>query len=215
MKIGIIGASGKSGRYLTAEALLQGHDVTAIVRDGGKITDGRVGILVRDLFAVMPDDVTGFDVVIDAFRAPEGQEEQHRTSMIHLIGLFEHLPKVRLLVVGGAGSLYTDTTRTKHLMDGADFPPAFLPTAINMGSAFENLRKSKVNWTCLSPAAVYDPNGVRTGKYTLGDDVMILNQDGESYVSYADYAIAMIDEVTRKAYVNKRFTVVSDRNAAA
>ena len=211
MKIGIIGAGGKSGRHLVAEALRQGYDATAIVRDKKKIADLPVPVLERDIFSITPEDVAGFDAVIDAFKAPEGKEDQHVSSMERLIAVFGKLPGVRLLVVGGAGSLFTSEGRTERLMDGKNFPPAFLPTASNMGIAFEELKGSKVDWTYLSPAAMYDPGGKRTGKYMLGGDVMITNKAGESYVSYADYAIAMIDEVASKAHAGKRFTVVSER----
>ena len=211
MKIAIIGASGKSGKHLTAEALGKRHEVTAIVRDKSKVYESGVTVLERDIFAVTPKDVSGFDVVIDAFKAPEGREEEHVTSMEHLIAVFERQPAVRLMVVGGAGSLYTDGTKTERLMDGKDFPPASLPTALNMANAFEKLQKSKVKWTYCSPAAFYDPEGPRTGKYMLGDDVVITNTVGESYVSYADYAVAMIDEAANRNYVGRRFTVVSER----
>lgn len=209
MNIGIIGASGKSGNRLMEEALRQGHTVTAIVRDRGKITDTRVAVLQRDIFAITSEDVARFDAVIDAFRAPQGTEEQHWTSMEHLISVFERLPDVRFLVVGGAGSLYVDAGKTERLMDSAGFPPAFLPTASAMGKAFEELKASAVNWTYLSPAAIYDPDGPRTGVYKTGGDVLVTNDAGKSYVSYADYAIAMIDELTNKAHVRERFSVVS------
>lgn len=211
MKIGILGASGKSGGFLTREALRQGYEVTAIVRDGKKIANPQVAILERDIFAIVREDVAGFAAVIDAFKAPEGREEEHRTSMEHLIQVFEGLPEVRLLVVGGAGSLYADASKTTLLMDSPGFPPAFMPTASNMAAAFEMLKASRVDWTYLSPAADYAPEGGRTGTYILGDDVLLRNRAGESYVSYADYAVAMIDELKNKAHVRKRFTVVSEK----
>ena len=211
MKIGVIGASGKAGRCLAAEALRQGHEVTAIVRDPKKVDKPDVAVLARDIFSLTPEDLAGFEVVIDAFKAPEGKEQQHRTSMDHLIGIFAELQNVRLMVVGGAGSLYTDESRTERLMESKNFPPAFLPTASNMGAAFEKLAASATLWTYCSPAAMFDPGGKRTGTYTLGNDVLILNRAGESYVSYADYALAMIDEVMRGKFRSKRFTVVSER----
>jgi len=212
MKIGIIGASGKAGQFLAGEALERGYGVTALVRDKSKITDPRLLILERDIFVLTPEDCAGFNAVIDAFKAPEGKEEQHLTSMEHLIAVFGQLPGVRLLVVGGAGSLFTDAGMSTRLMDTPSFPTAFLPTASSMGKAFEKLQASTVAWTYLSPAAEFDPRGRRTGFYTLGGDVMIRNRSGESYVSYADYAVAMIDEIRDKAHVGKRFTVVSEKN---
>jgi len=211
MKIGIIGASGKSGGFLTREALRQGHEVTAMVRDRNKILDHSIAVMELDIFSITPDNIKGLSAAIDAFRAPEGKEEQHLTSMEHLISVFESRPEVRLMVVGGAGSLFTDADKKTMLMNSPGFPSAYLPTATNMGQAFERLKASKVNWTYLSPAAEYDPDGKRTGSYALGGDVMIFNREGKSYVSYADYAIAMIDEVKNKAYANRRFSVVAEK----
>ena len=211
MKVGIIGASGKAGSFLMAEALNQGHQVTAMVRDRSKLAETRAEVVERDLFSLTPYDLSHFDVVIDAFKAPPGQESQHISSLEHLIGLVGPLPEPRLMVVGGAGSLYTDASRKIRLMDTEDFPPAFLPTASAMGEAFAKLRDSLANWAYLSPAAVFDPRGKRTGKYTLGWDVMIVNKSGESYVSYPDFAIAMIDEIRNKNYMRQRFSVVSEK----
>lgn len=211
MKIGIIGASGKTGSFVTQEALRQGYEVTAIVRDAKKIRDPNLTVLERDIFAITREDVQNFAAVIDAFRAPTGKEEQHLTSLEHLIAVFEDLPNTRLLVVGGAGSLYTGADRKTQLMNSPDFPPAFFPTASNMAAALKKLKQSKTNWTYLSPAAFYDPDGARTGKYALGSDVMRLNQSGESYVSYADYAIALIDEVKNQAHAREQFSVVAEK----
>lgn len=211
MKIAIIGASGKSGRRLVDEALRQGHEVTAIIRDKNTLTDKNIPILERDLFSLTPDDVSGFDAVINAFNAPAGREELHQSSLEHLIKVFEKTPHVRLIVVGGAGSLYTDKQKNMRLVESKNFPAAYFPAASNMAAAFAKLQGSNANWTYLSPAAMYDPTGKRTGSYTLGDDVLIANKSGESYVSYADYAIAMIDELKNKNHVRKRFTVVSEK----
>lgn len=211
MRIGIIGAGGKSGRELTAEALRRGHEVTAIVRNAKAVSNNRVTVLERDLFNLEPDDLAGFDVVIDAFKAPHDKKEQHISSIEHLITVLERLPTVRLLVVGGAGSLYTDHSKTQQLVDTKDFPPVFFPDAANMRQALVKLKASRVNWTYLSPAAMFDPEGEQSGSYILGEDVMIRNKAGESYVSYADYALAMLDEVDNRAHMGKQFSVVSEQ----
>jgi len=211
MRIAVIGATGKQGNLVVQEALKKGYDVTAIVRDKAKITSGLVKVIEKDIFDITADDVKKFDVVVDAFRAPNGKEEQHETSMKSLIRVFEAVPDTRLVVVGGAGSLYVDTEKTVQVMDTEGFPDAFKPTASNMGKGFEALKKSGVNWTYFSPAADFDFSGIRTGSYTLGEDNLIVNKGGESYVSYADYAVALVDEIEKKDHIRKRFTAVSER----
>ncbi|WAW09921.1 NAD(P)H-binding protein [Oxalobacter vibrioformis] len=211
MKIGIIGATGKSGSLLAAEALKQGHDVTGIVRFVNRVRDSRIHVLESDLFELNRNTLKSFDVVINAFRAPSGKEEEHLTSVEHLIAVFEDLPDVRFMMVGGAGSLYVDLQKKIPLYTTPDFPKDFLPTAANMAKAFSLLEKSTINWTYMSPAIEFDYEGKRTGRYTLGKDNVITNTRGESYISYADYALAMIDEVKNQAFIRQRFTAVSER----
>ena len=96
-------------------------------------------------------------------------------------------------------------------METANFPEAFKPTAKNMAKALSLLKESKVNWTYLSPSAYFDPNGNRTGKYAEGAETLLLNSEGESYISYADYAIALVDEIERQRHLRQRYTVVGER----
>ena len=92
---------------------------------------------------------------------------------------------MRLLVVGGAGSLYVNPEHTAQVMDGPDFPDAFKPLASNMGAALSELRRrDDVKWTYLSPAADFQADGERTGKYLLGGEELTLNERGESVISY-------------------------------
>jgi putative NADH-flavin reductase len=110
MRIGIIGASGKAGSLIAAEAKLRGHEVTAIVRDKKKVADKGYTVLEKDIYDLKAADLNEFEAVVDAFgTAFDGKSEiGHQKSLEHLIGIFNNLPNVRLLVVGGAGSLYTD-----------------------------------------------------------------------------------------------------------
>ena len=211
MKIGIIGATGKSGSLLAMEAIRQGYDVTGIVRFTGRFRDSRMRVLESDLFEISRYTVKDLDVVINAFRPPSGREEQHISSMEHLIAVFEDLPNVRFMVVGHAGSLYMDPEQKVQLYTTSDFPQNNLPVASAMAKGLELLSASRINWTYMSPAATFDFEGERTGCYTLGKDHVIKNADGESYVSYADYALAMIDEIKNRSFVQQRFTAVSER----
>ena len=212
MKIAVIGAAGKAGGLIAAEARLRGHSVTAIVRGNAEERlRGEYKVLNRDLFSLTSQDLAGFDVVIDAFGTPMGDPaaaRQHVTSMEHLIAILEPLPEVRLMVVGGAGSLYADERKTSLVMDS--IPEAWRAVPSAMMEAFEKLKKSKVNWTYFSPAAQFDFRGKRTGHYITTTDVQIMNPEGRSYISYADYAVAMVDEIDQKHFIGKRFTAVSD-----
>lgn len=205
MKIAIIGATGKAGQKITEEALSRNLDVTAIVRDAKKVT-ASIPTIEKDILSLTTEDLTPFDVVINAFGAPFGQEEQHVIVGKHLIEILNKL-QTRLLVVGGAGSLYVDEDKTLKVIDTPDFPAIFVPTASNQAKNFEDLKASSINWTFVSPSAFFDAEGPRTGNFVLGDDHLLINEEGNSYISYADFAIAMIDEVENAAHVQKRFTV--------
>lgn len=206
MKIGIIGATGKAGNLIMAEALKRNLDVTAIVRHPERL-QAKVPYLQKDLFAVTQADLVDFDIVIDAFNAPVGQEEMHLSSIKHLIDLLTGTD-VRLMVVGGAGSLYVSPD--VQLVDAPDFPDAFKPTASMMRDGLQLLENSHdLKWTYISPAADFRFAGARTGKYRLGTRDLPVNQDGQSVVSYADYAQAFIDEAVAAKHLNQQISVVS------
>ena len=128
----------------------------------------------------------------------------------HLLNLLEGT-NTRLIVVGGAGTLFIDSKGTM-LMDTLDFPAAYMGVAKATAESYFELKGStNVLWTYVSPAGDYDANGARTGKYVLGGDDLILNSKNESYISYADLALAIIDELKNKKFIQKRFTAVGER----
>lgn len=210
MKIAVIGATGRAGSLIVKEAAARGHEVTAIARGGG-ITPPAATVLEKDLFSLTYEDIKENDVIIDAFGAWKPETlEQHQTSLKYLADLLAGKPN-RLLVVGGAGSLYVDSTHSMRVMDTPGFPDMFKPLAYNMGKAFDALRvRADVKWTYLSPAGNFVADGPRTGKYIAGGEEIMVNSRGESQISYADYAIAMIDEAESGKHINARFTVVSE-----
>ena len=210
MKIVIIGANGKSGTNLVNEALKQGYDVTAIVRNKEYKNDN-VKVMYKDIFDLTKSDLAGFDAVISAFTAwtPE-TFPLHKKVAAHLVNLLEGT-STRLIVVGGAGTLFVDSKGTM-LMDTPDFPAAYMGVAkATAESYFELKGRSNLLWTYVSPAGDYDASGAHTGKYTLGGDNLILNSKNESYISYADLALAIIDELKNKKFIQKRFTAVGER----
>ncbi|WP_010290705.1 NAD(P)-dependent oxidoreductase [Kurthia massiliensis] len=210
MKIGIIGATGKAGSKILKEAKKRNHEVTAIVRDPSKLDALDTPVIQTDIFNLTSQDIESFDVVVNAFGAPPGQEDLHVTAGQHLIQTFEPTD-TRLIVVGGAGSLYVDEDKKTKLLDTPDFPEAFYPTASSQARNLEDLQASAINWTFASPSANFDPNGRRTGQYTIGNDVLLTNDEGESYVSYADFAYALLDEIENPSFEKQRFTVVSEK----
>ncbi|WP_088012372.1 NAD(P)-dependent oxidoreductase [Gottfriedia acidiceleris] len=211
MKIGIIGATGKAGSLILKEAVDRGHEVTAIVRNSSKLTNKTVSVLEKDLFDLNSNDIKQFDVVVNAFKAADGQEHLYIEAGNVLINALKGAKDTRLVVVGGAGSLYVDEEKKIQLVDTPEFPKEYFATASNMTKGLYDLQKATdINWTFISPAAFFDPNGKRTGTYQKGKDNFIVNKKGNSYVSYADYAIALLDEVENPQHLNERFTLVSE-----
>ena len=209
MKIAVVCANGKAGKLIVQEAMERGLDVTAVVRGENRTVAKQV--IKKDLFDLTPDDLKDFDVVIDAFGAwtPETLP-QHSTSLKHLCDILSG-SSIRLLVVGGAGSLYVDPAHTAQVMDGVDFPDMFKPLATNMGKALDELRaRSDVKWTYISPAADFQADGAKTGKYILGGEELTLNGKGESVINYADYAIAMVDEAISGEHIQERISAVAE-----
>lgn len=210
MKIAIIGASGKTGVNLVNEALKQGYDVTAIVRNKEYKNDD-VKVVHKDIFELTKADLAGFGAVISAFGAfTDATFPLYKKVAVHLANLLSG-SSTRLIIVGGAGTLLVDDKGTMA-MDTPGFPPEYMGVARAAAESFFELKtKSDVLWTYVSPAGDYDADGARTGKYVLGGDNMILNSQNESYISYADLAIAIIDELKNGAFVQKRFTAVGER----
>ena len=209
MKIAVVCANGKAGKLIVQEAMERGLDVTAVVRGENRTVAKQV--IKKDLCDLTADDLKDFDVVIDAFGAwtPETLP-QHSTSLKHLCDILSG-SSIRLLVVGGAGSLYVDPAHTAQVMDGVDFPDMFKPLATNMGKALDELRaRSDVKWTYISPAADFQADGAKTGKYILGGEELTLNGKGESVISYADYAIAMVDEAISGEHIQERISAVAE-----
>ncbi len=209
MKIAVVAAAGKAGRKIVREAADRGMDVTAFVRTASEI-DGAHTTVVRDIFDLTAEDCAGFDTVVDAFGAwtPETLP-QHSTSLAHLCDILSGTD-VRLLVVGGAGSLYVNAEHTICVSDTPDFPDAFKPLAAAMAKALGELRARKdVQWTYISPAGDFQADGERSGKYILGGEELTLNERGESIISYADYEVAMVDEIESGNHIGQRISVVS------
>jgi putative NADH-flavin reductase len=200
-KIAIIGATGRAGSQLLEEALRRGHSVTAIARNTAKLGQ-RAGVVTKDVdvadAAALQAAVAGHDVVISSAHfstiAPSA-----------ILGPVKKAGVKRLLVVGGAGSLLLPTGG--KLIDSPGFPDEYKAEASAGGVYLDTLRQEKeLDWSFLSPSAEF-VEGERTGKFRLGKDDLLVSVQGRSWISFADYAIAMIDEVETPAHSRQRFTV--------
>ena len=207
MKIAVICANGKAGRLIVNEAMQRGLDVTAVIRGENQSAAGK--FITKDLFDLNTADLKGFDVVVDAFGAwtPDTIGEIPKAAK-HLCDLVANTD-TRLLIVGGAGSLYVNPEHTATVADDPNFPAAFQPLAAAHDEALRQLRvRSDVKWTYISPAGDFQAEGERTGEYILGGEELTLNSRGESVISYADYAIAMVDEAISGKHIQQRISVI-------
>lgn len=205
--IAVVAANGHSGQLIVKEALERGHDVTVFVRSENRTPAKKA--VIKDIMELTAQDLEGFDAVVDAFGAwtPETLP-QHSTTLAHLSDILSG-SDTRLLVVGGAGSLYLNPEHSLTVAQGPDFPEVFKPLALAMGAALTELRKrDDVRWTYISPACDFQAEGERTGKYILSGDELTVNERGESIISYADFAVAMLDEIESGNHVGQRISVV-------
>ena len=199
-KIGLIGASGNAGSCILKELSDRGHSVTAIARNPDKIAalPGVTAVFgdVTDL-PHLSTLLAGHDAVVSSVRFSTGDPHA-------LIAAIRDSGVARYLVVGGAGSL--EVAPGVRLIDTPDFPDAYRAEATG-GARFLDLLRNEptLNWTFLSPSAMFVA-GERTGRFRLGKDALLSNEQGSS-ISFADYAIALVDEIETPAHERARFTV--------
>lgn len=207
MKLAVVAANGQAGQLITKEAVERGLDVTAIVRGENKTVAKNV--IKKDIFDLTKEDLKDFDVVINAFGIWDPEKLDNHTRILqHLSDLLSGT-QTRLLVVGGAGSLYVDEAKTTQLYQTPDFPQEYLPVATAMSKGLAELRKrDDVKWTYISPAGDFQADGDRTGEYIQAGEIFTVNSKGESVISYADYAIAMVDEATKGNHIKERISVL-------
>lgn len=203
MKIALVGASGNAGSRILRELVSRGHTVVAIARNPDKI-EAQPGV---SAIAANADDASSLaaalkdaEVVVSALHFAASDPEK-------LIAAVRQAGVGRYLVVGGAASLTLPGT-TQRLVDGGQIPPEWMPE-IRAGVQFLDRLKQEpegLDWVFLSPSMLFGP-GERTGKFRLGKDELLTAENGESSISYEDYAIALVDEIEAPRHHRERFTV--------
>ncbi len=189
------------------EAVSRGFDVTGF---GRKENNTKAQHYVqKDLFELTKEDLQGFDAVVDAAGAwTLDTMYVIPKAAIYLADLLKGT-ETRLVVVGGAGSLYVNKEHTSTVELQPTFPDSYKPVSAAHGLALAELRASEdVKWTYISPAGDFQADGERTGKYILAGEELTLNSRNESIISYADYALAMVDEIEKGNHIQQRISVV-------
>ena len=207
MKIAVVAANGKASRAIIEELIARGHAVTAFARSENK--SAAKDFVQKDILDLTKADLAGFDVVVDGFGAytPDTLPLHTKTSQ-HLSDLVAGAA-TRLYIVGGAGSLYVDPEHKVQLLDTPEFPAEFYALAKAQTEELAALRpRTDAKWIFVSPAADFQADGAKTGKYILGGEELTLNAAGESVISYADYALGMVDLIESGAHVGERVSLV-------
>ncbi|NRB40684.1 MAG: NAD(P)H-binding protein [Pseudomonadales bacterium] len=210
MDIAIVGAAGWIGNAVLQEALIRGHKVTALVRDPRKITTADVNITqfdINDTTHSLADAVSNSEVVVSALSGRHnGDHSIFSTAATRYLSQLTQTHAKRLLFVGGAGSL--EVAPGVKLVSTAAFPKEYKEESLAMDEAltlFLNT-SSPLNWTFISPAAELF-QGEKRGVYQLGKDKLLTDDEGNSRISAADYAVALVDELERGIYPKQRIAV--------
>ena len=206
MKVVLYGATGNSGRRILDELTSRGHTVTAVSRNPTGLP-ANVKAVTDDLSDVnkIAAILSGADAVVSAYAPPQDDTDQIIGVTERQIDAIRKAGKnIRLIVVGGAGSLHVAPGVT--VIKSGHLPAEWLPIATSHEKALELLKASDINWTYFSPAAFFEP-GKRTGRFRLSDTNLVANEKGDSRISMEDYAIALVDELEKPAHERAQFTI--------
>jgi putative NADH-flavin reductase len=211
MKITVFGAAGNIGKNVIDEAIMRGHEVTAILRNTLRADELNTAAKVVIGDASNIDDVIRLsaeqDIIISATRPPQGAEHQLVSTAQSLLSAVEKT-KTRLLLVGGAASLTVPNSQGVLVVDDLNWVGlAWRDIALACLAQYKLCQKNKVaDWSYISPPAMISP-GKRTGIFRLGTNELLVDEQGSSAISLEDFAIAVVDEAEQHQHRNTRFTV--------
>lgn len=208
-RIAVLGGTGYAGRHIVAEAAQRGHTVISVARSvPAERVEGATYLEATILDApALAAELQGVDVVVSAI-APRGDMlGMLRPNLVELLKALE--PQVRVGVIGGAGGSLVAEGGPRVIDSG--FPEEFKPEAEEAIGMLEDLQADDAghDWFFVHPAGAFGAwaPGERTGTYRIGGDVIVTDEQGESFISGADLAVAVLDEIERPAHHRARFTV--------
>jgi putative NADH-flavin reductase len=211
MKIALIGGTGFVGSAVLQELLQRGHQVTALARHPTKYTPREhLSVVSADVLDAqqLATAVKGHDAVISAYNPGWKEPQIYDLYLQGTRAIFDGMKRSgvkRLLVVGGAGSLFV--APGVQGVDTPQFPAEWKQGALGAREALNMIRnETTLDWSFVSPAMMLVP-GERTGKFRLGGDEVLMNGDQPASVSVADLAVAIVDEIEQPRHVKRRFTV--------
>ncbi|MFD0704225.1 NAD(P)-dependent oxidoreductase [Alloscardovia venturai] len=205
MKIAVVAANGKLGQLIVAEAIKRGHEVTAFARSMNKTQSQH--FIQKDIFDITTEDVKGFDALVSAYGiTPESAQDEAVRVNNHISDILSG-SKTKFYTVGGAGSLYVDEAQTTRLVDTPEFLDEWKFTALAQAEQlYAQRERDDVDWIFVSPAAFFDFEGEFTGEYQVAGDVLTHNAEGKSYISYKDFAYALLDVLESEKYSKQRIS---------
>lgn len=208
MNVVVYGATGNSGSEIVKELLRRGHRVTGVARKVDSLrAQPEVTAKTDDLSDVdaIAEVIRGADVVVSAYQPPADNTDALIDVTRRQIDAVKKAGVSRLVVVGGAGQLEVAPGVT--LIKSGHLPAEYMPIALSHEKAAEVLKSSSgINWTYIAPAAYFVP-GERTGKYRTGTNNLVSDEKGESRITFADYAIALVDEIEKPKHERALFSV--------
>jgi uncharacterized protein len=214
MKLVLFGAGGQVAQRIAREALNRGHDVVGVARSAASVRSDNERLIIVEGDATDPASIAkvskGADVIVNALSprpSPSGRPATSlSTAARALIDGAMRARVRRLIVIGGAGSL--EVAPGVRLVDTPGFPDVYKPESLNQADALAVYRAADgdVDWTYISPAAEIGP-GTRTGQYRTSNDALLVDEKGKSFISYEDYAKAVLDEIEHPSHPRARMSV--------
>lgn len=166
------------------------------------------------MFELTTADIEAFDCIVNAFAPKSGEEHLYVEAGKHLISILQP-SQTRLLDIGSSGCLFTNKEKILRLLDSEEYPAQLTAAAKYQLQNLQQLQQSSISWSFICPALMFDAEGPRTGHYITGHDYLLMNSQHNSYISQADFAVAVVDEIENAKHINEAFTAASENTTSA